>query len=389
MSAASWDALNAFDSFMSSAGTKNKLYLKTIAFVNINIEATECLIKTFIKNLDMEMGRRKESVNGRRKNSTGRIEEHRLDIHFEDDDKTSVTTKQDDLVDSRGRTSNRSRPPIIGDHANVHNTRSSEYVCSVCTKKKSMANLIDKKCGHKCCPGCLNGRCSKCLSGKTTSITSPRAARSTVDEPRQEKKEISPEHSARAQWSPETNDTSRLKRSASARGRKKTSPSPDSSPTSTRDDTSLKDVEVKDDLLKKRGVKDFDSSEQVGDRSRQKNTDDETCVICMDKLKDPKKLKCGHSFCTDCIEKSLSYQNKCPSCGQIFGTLTGNQPKDGTMEITNSRSSLPGFSGYGTIQINYYFPSGRQQVTFFLKFCKFQLRYQLHSFLQFLSGNIS
>ena len=81
---------------------------------------------------------------------------------------------------------------------------------------------------------------------------------------RQEKKEISPEHSARAQWSPvEAGNTSEVKEVFfMLEVGRPTSPSLDSSPTSARDDTSLKDVQVKNDLLKKRGIKEFDSSEQ-------------------------------------------------------------------------------------------------------------------------------
>ncbi|ROL51443.1 putative E3 ubiquitin-protein ligase DTX3 [Anabarilius grahami] len=47
-------------------------------------------------------------------------------------------------------------------------------------------------------------------------------------------------------------------------------------------------------------------------------------------------------------------------CGEIYGNLTGTQPKGGTMTVSRDRSSLPGYEKYGTIVISYYIPSGYQ-----------------------------
>ncbi|KAG1931029.1 putative E3 ubiquitin-protein ligase DTX3 [Pimephales promelas] len=88
--------------------------------------------------------------------------------------------------------------------------------------------------------------------------------------------------------------------------------------------------------------------------------EEETCSICMDSFTDKKKLKCGHEFCQDCIRLSVESMGPiCPVCKEVFGILEGNQP-DGTMRVTNSRTSLPGYPRCGTIEINYYIPSGIQ-----------------------------
>ena len=70
-------------------------------------------------------------------NGAKRKEEHRLDIRFEDEEKSQVRQRQDDSVGA----SNRSRPLIKGDLANVHSTKSSESVCSVCIQEKKQYNL--------------------------------------------------------------------------------------------------------------------------------------------------------------------------------------------------------------------------------------------------------
>ena len=84
------------------------------------------------------------------------------------------------------------------------------------------------------------------------------------------------------------------------------------------------------------------------------------CPICLDTMIDPKTLnKCQHKFCTSCIDQALNVNNRCPVCKAPCGTPRGNQPR-GTMTSRVNRSSLPGHEGYGTITINYHFPSGIQ-----------------------------
>jgi len=38
------------------------------------------------------------------------------------------------------------------------------------------------------------------------------------------------------------------------------------------------------------------------------------CPICMKLLLDPVSTGCGHTFCRDCITRSLDYRQQCPSC---------------------------------------------------------------------------
>ncbi|XP_053406807.1 protein mono-ADP-ribosyltransferase PARP14-like [Mercenaria mercenaria] len=86
---------------------------------------------------------------------------------------------------------------------------------------------------------------------------------------------------------------------------------------------------------------------------------DEDCVICMDKVTDAKKLKCGHTFCTECIEGYFRVKMVCPTCGKVCGTITGDQP-DGTMEISKSSRYVTGFERHKSIVITYRFNSGQQ-----------------------------
>ena len=92
-----------------------------------------------------------------------------------------------------------------------------------------------------------------------------------------------------------------------------------------------------------------------------KDNHENECPICLDTFKNPKTLKkCQHKFCTSCIDQALKVNNRCPVCKAPCGALRGNQPR-GTM---NSRfdhyTHLPGYERYGTIIINYHFPSGIQ-----------------------------
>ncbi|XP_048044929.1 E3 ubiquitin-protein ligase DTX3L-like isoform X2 [Megalobrama amblycephala] len=103
-----------------------------------------------------------------------------------------------------------------------------------------------------------------------------------------------------------------------------------------------------------------DSKHSSGHESKDAHAEEEKCAICMDSFTDKKKLKCGHEFCRECIrmsEKSLG--SICPVCKEVYGILEGNQPY-GTMKVTQSSWSLPGYSHCGTIEITYSIPSGYQ-----------------------------
>ncbi|KAM6946964.1 uncharacterized protein PEZ65_000677 [Lycodopsis pacificus] len=90
------------------------------------------------------------------------------------------------------------------------------------------------------------------------------------------------------------------------------------------------------------------------------SAEDENCPICMDKFTNKKRLKCKHEFCEECLAKSReSMGDICPVCKDVFGLIEGDQPA-GNMTSCEMTSSLPGFSGSSTIQINYDIPGGIQ-----------------------------
>jgi deltex-like protein len=87
---------------------------------------------------------------------------------------------------------------------------------------------------------------------------------------------------------------------------------------------------------------------------------DETCSICLCDFTDKKTLsKCGHSFCSGCIDQAFKHQKKCPVCSQVYGPLMGNQPP-GKMTDTAKSMRLPGFPSCGSIVIVYTFDGGVQ-----------------------------
>ena len=88
--------------------------------------------------------------------------------------------------------------------------------------------------------------------------------------------------------------------------------------------------------------------------------DTSNCSICLDHMTNPKKLhKCGHSFCSECIDNAFKHQQKCPICSEVYGVLTGNQPP-GRMTTRKSSNTLPGFNECGTITITYELYNGTQ-----------------------------
>lgn len=123
--------------------------------------------------------------------------------------------------------------------------------------------------------------------------------------------------------------------------------SPHQTPRKTKDD----------DIPYKQPVKEEKSIDQAKD---------ETCPICLDTIKTPDCRvldKCKHKFCKDCLDRAFKLKPACPMCGEIYGDLTGTQPKGGSMTVSWDRSSLPGYEKCGTIVISYYIPSGHQGVS--------------------------
>lgn len=114
-------------------------------------------------------------------------------------------------------------------------------------------------------------------------------------------------------------------------------------------------------------TKDYDTP-RTQPTKQEKTTDqakDETCPICLETIKMAESTvltKCQHRFCKDCLDRAFQLKPACPICGEIYGSLTGTQPKGGTMTVSWDRSSLAGYQRCGTIVITYYIPSGSQGV---------------------------
>ncbi|XP_053420840.1 LOW QUALITY PROTEIN: protein mono-ADP-ribosyltransferase PARP14-like [Nycticebus coucang] len=84
------------------------------------------------------------------------------------------------------------------------------------------------------------------------------------------------------------------------------------------------------------------------------------CVICMDTISKKHVLpKCKHEFCAPCINKAMSYKPICPVCQTSYGIQKGNQP-NGSMHVTRSPQSLPGYESCGSIVITYDMKTGLQ-----------------------------
>lgn len=91
------------------------------------------------------------------------------------------------------------------------------------------------------------------------------------------------------------------------------------------------------------------------------NYSDHQCVICLESLdKEHKTLqKCKHKFCAPCIDRQFEHKPVCPTCGEMYGVITGNQP-NGTMNVETVNTSLPGYPKCNTLVITYEFPDGIQ-----------------------------
>ena len=59
----------------------------------------------------------------------------------------------------------------------------------------------------------------------------------------------------------------------------------------------------------------------------------EDCPVCMDTMRLPTITACAHAFCTDCIEKVIETQHKCPMCrAELLDNKTLVQPSAGLGE---------------------------------------------------------
>ena len=71
----------------------------------------------------------------------------------------------------------------------------------------------------------------------------------------------------------------------------------------------------------------------------------EKCPICLDHITGPRRLKCRHVFCSECLQNALKVSNKCPVCQEPQGVLRGNQPRGEMESHCESFRSLPGYPG--------------------------------------------
>ena len=63
-------------------------------------------------------------------------------------------------------------------------------------------------------------------------------------------------------------------------------------------------------------ITDMGSSKKFGSQRQTeldltKSQREQNCCICMDVLTNPKKLSCGHVFCTECIEQQFKFKGTC------------------------------------------------------------------------------
>jgi SWI/SNF-related matrix-associated actin-dependent regulator of chromatin subfamily A3 len=59
----------------------------------------------------------------------------------------------------------------------------------------------------------------------------------------------------------------------------------------------------------------------------------EDCPVCIDTMRDPVITACAHAFCTDCIERVINEQHKCPMCrAELTDNTTLVQPSAGLGE---------------------------------------------------------
>ena len=91
------------------------------------------------------------------------------------------------------------------------------------------------------------------------------------------------------------------------------------------------------------------------------------CPICSENTKDKPPTAvttcrhCKQVFCKSCLDEALKHKPYCPTCTVPLRKIKGNQPSGGTMTVhAFQHKNLPGYEKYGTIQIDYHIPGGKQ-----------------------------
>lgn len=65
------------------------------------------------------------------------------------------------------------------------------------------------------------------------------------------------------------------------------------------------------------------------------------CTICLDNIKDEKKLTCEHSFCNNCILKWEKESNTCPICRKLIKTKSKKKIRENNFnEGVNTNSII-------------------------------------------------
>ena len=61
------------------------------------------------------------------------------------------------------------------------------------------------------------------------------------------------------------------------------------------------------------------------------------------------------------MDEAIKHKPYCPNCHVQLRKVIGNQPLGGTMTVhIHQHKKLPGYKQYGTIQIDYHIPGGKQ-----------------------------
>ena len=341
--ASAFSALMKFDSYISRLSPK-KRHLNLIHFVNIDKPLTESLISLFTMHL-RDCNQPLPADNGIQPNNPS---------------DTRVTSDDDSC----------SEPKEV-------KQSSPRNGCSVCGKTDSIRNkLVDREaCSHRCCIKCRSQPCKKCnLLAHSRKIAQPHSSLRVVDVEVQNNsgpagisgfENINTDNTV-SSLSPNFRSRSNSFRVNIFRSSSRTTTAATESASSKRDTNGKREESNQaDDEFSSRPQRRRSSSLSRDDRERySEKRNAEKCVICMDKMTNPKKLACGHVFCADCIEAAFLHVAKCPCCGRIFGKLRGNQPTGGTMKIHRSNDDLAGFRGAGSFVIVYEIPSGFQQVSY-------------------------
>jgi len=336
---AAFNALTEFDSYISQLSPK-KRHLDVINFVNIDKSLTESFIYVFTMHL-RDCSQYIPSANGTQTNSPA-------DMRVPSDDDSF--------------------------------SESPRNRCGVCGKADTRNKFVNRDtCGHRCCLKCRSQPCNKCRTlphavAHSRKIAKPQSSLRDADVRALNSSgtravDVSANNTASSP-SPTSRCRSNSVRGRSSRSSSKTTATAADSASSKRDSSGKPaDNGQTADEFSHRPPARRSNSLTRDDRERyseQRNA--EKCVICMDKMTNPKKLDCGHTFCADCIDAAFSHAAKCPCCGRIFGKLKGNQPSGGTMKVRRTGDDLAGYRGAGSFVIMYEIPSGFQEVSLHLLF---------------------